>query len=70
LIYSESKTPRQFCHGNLIKPSQKQERKEKSWLVQDDGGTLMPDGSFHGFEGGGIFVKTENVGPGEQMEKH
>ena len=42
--------------------------KEKSWLVQDDGGTLMPDGSFHGFEMGGIFVKTENVNPGEQGE--
>ena len=32
--------------------------KEKSWLIQDDGGTLMPDGSFHGFEAGGVFVKT------------
>jgi len=42
--------------------------KEKSWLVQDDGGTLMPDGSFHGFELGGLFVKTENVNPGEQNE--
>ncbi|MFO7773607.1 MAG: phosphoenolpyruvate carboxykinase (ATP) [Dehalococcoidia bacterium] len=42
--------------------------KEKSWLIQDDGGTLMPDGSFHGFEAGGIFVKTENVNPGEQTE--
>jgi phosphoenolpyruvate carboxykinase (ATP) len=41
---------------------------EKSWLIQDDGGTLMPDGSFHGFEGGGIFVKTEGVNSGEQME--
>ena len=41
---------------------------EKSWLVQDDGGTLMPDGSFHGFEGGGVFVKTEGVNPGNQME--
>jgi len=41
---------------------------EKSWLVQDDGGTLMPDGSFHGFEAGGIFVKTEAVNPGEQTE--
>ncbi|MFQ6080804.1 MAG: phosphoenolpyruvate carboxykinase (ATP), partial [Candidatus Bathyarchaeia archaeon] len=29
--------------------------KEKSWLIQDDGGTLMPDGSFHGFEAGGLF---------------
>ncbi len=42
--------------------------KEKSWLVQDDGGTLMPDGSFHGFEAGGVFVKTEGVGPEEQIE--
>ncbi|MFC2014665.1 phosphoenolpyruvate carboxykinase (ATP) [Chloroflexota bacterium] len=41
---------------------------EKSWLVQDDGGTLMPDGSFHGFEAGGIFVKTEGLNPGEQPE--
>jgi len=41
---------------------------EKSWLVQDDGGTLMPDGSFHGFEAGGIFVKTEDVNPGQQIE--
>lgn len=42
--------------------------KEKSWLVQDDGGILMPDGSFHGFEAGGIFAKTEAVNPGEQTE--
>ena len=42
--------------------------KEKSWLIQDDGGTLMPDGSFHGFEAGGVFVKTEGVNPREQME--
>ncbi|MFC1897276.1 phosphoenolpyruvate carboxykinase (ATP) [Chloroflexota bacterium] len=41
---------------------------EKSWLVQDDGGTLAPDGSFHGFEAGGIFVKTEGVIPEEQTE--
>lgn len=42
--------------------------KEKSWLIQDDGGSFMPDGSFHGFESGGIFVKTEGVNPGEQNE--
>lgn len=41
---------------------------ERSWLVQDDGGALMPDGSFQGFEGGGLFVKTEGVNPGEQKE--
>jgi len=41
---------------------------EKSWLIQDDGGTLMPDGSFNGFEAGGVFVKTEGVNPGEQPE--
>ena len=42
--------------------------REKSWVVQDDGGTLMPDGSFHGFEGGGIYVKTEGLNPGDQTE--
>jgi len=42
--------------------------KEKSWLIQDDGGTLLPDGSFHGFEAGGVFVKTEGINPGEQIE--
>jgi phosphoenolpyruvate carboxykinase (ATP) len=41
---------------------------EQSWLVQDDGGTLMPDGSFCGFEAGGIYVKTEGVNPGSQIE--
>lgn len=41
---------------------------ERSWLIQDDGGTLMPDGSFYGFEAGGVFVKTEGVTPGEQVE--
>jgi len=41
---------------------------ERSWLIQDDGGTLMPDGSFRGFEGGGVFVKTEGVNSGSQME--
>jgi phosphoenolpyruvate carboxykinase (ATP) len=42
--------------------------KEKSWLVQDDGGVLMPDGSFRGFEAGGVYVKTEAVNPGSQVE--
>jgi phosphoenolpyruvate carboxykinase (ATP) len=42
--------------------------KEQSWLIQDDGGALMPDGSFHGFEGGGVYVKTEDVDPGEHVE--
>jgi phosphoenolpyruvate carboxykinase (ATP) len=42
--------------------------KEKSWLIQDDGGILMSDGSFHGFEAGGLFVKTEGVNPGDQRE--
>jgi len=42
--------------------------KEKSWIIQDDGGTLMPDGSFRGFEAGGVFVKTEGVNPRDQIE--
>lgn len=41
---------------------------EESWLIQDDGGALMPDGSFRGYEKGGIFVKTEGVAPPEQTE--
>ncbi|MFC1923837.1 phosphoenolpyruvate carboxykinase (ATP) [Chloroflexota bacterium] len=41
---------------------------ERSWLIQDDGGTLTPDGSFHGWEAGGIFVKTEFVNAGDQPE--
>ncbi len=41
---------------------------EKSWLIQDDGGTLYPDGSFYGFEAGGTFVKTEGVNPRDHME--
>jgi len=43
---------------------------EQSWLVQDDGGTLMPDGSFHGFEFGGLFVKTDCLTPADQMETY
>ena len=35
--------------------------KEKSWLIQDDGGTLRKDCSFHGFEAGGLFVKTDGM---------
>jgi len=42
--------------------------KEKSWVIQDDGGTLAPDGSFYGFEKGGIYAKTESVNPKEQIE--
>ncbi len=41
---------------------------EQSWLVQDDGGTLTPEGSFLGFEAGGVFAKTEAVTPGQQVE--
>lgn len=41
---------------------------EKSWLVQDDGGALREDGSFHGFEAGGLFVKTDGINPKDQLE--
>ncbi|MBI5118020.1 phosphoenolpyruvate carboxykinase (ATP) [Candidatus Poribacteria bacterium] len=43
---------------------------EESWLIQDDGGTLLPDGSFHGFEAGGIFVKTDGLNPRDQRETY
>jgi phosphoenolpyruvate carboxykinase (ATP) len=41
---------------------------ELSWLIQDDGGTLMTDGSFQGFESGGVFVKTDGLNPRDQRE--
>jgi phosphoenolpyruvate carboxykinase (ATP) len=43
---------------------------EESWLIQDDGGTLLPDGSFNGFESGGIFVKTDGLNPRDQRETY
>ncbi len=43
---------------------------EKSWLVQDDGGTLRKDGSFNGFEAGGLFVKTDGINPKTQLEAY
>jgi phosphoenolpyruvate carboxykinase (ATP) len=43
---------------------------EESWLVQDDGGTLMPDGYFFGFEAGGVFVKTDGLNPRDQRETY
>ncbi len=44
--------------------------KEKSWLIQDDGGTLRKDGSFRGFEAGGVFVKTDGLNPHDQIETY
>ena len=43
---------------------------ERSWLIQDDGGTLTRDGRFRGFEAGGLFVKTDCLNPGEQREAY
>jgi phosphoenolpyruvate carboxykinase (ATP) len=43
---------------------------ERSWLIQDDGGTLYRDGQFRGFEGGGLFIKTDCLNPGEQIEAY
>ena len=43
---------------------------ERSWLIQDDGGTLYRDGRFCGFEAGGLFVKTDCINPGEQREAY
>ena len=44
--------------------------KEKSWLIQDDGGTLHRDGTFDGFELGGLFVKTDGLNPRDQQEAY
>jgi len=43
---------------------------EESWLIQDDGGILKRDGSFHGFEQGGIYAKTDGLTPSEQIETY
>jgi len=43
---------------------------EESWLIQDDGGILKRDGSFHGFERGGIYAKTDGLTPSEQIETY
>jgi phosphoenolpyruvate carboxykinase (ATP) len=43
---------------------------ERSWLIQDDGGILYRDGSFRGFEAGGLFVKTEGLSPADQIEAY
>ncbi len=44
--------------------------RERSWLIQDDGGTLCRSGEFRGFEPGGLFVKTDNLNPGDQVEAY
>lgn len=44
--------------------------RERSWLLQDDGGILSRDGQFRGFEGGGLFVKTDCLNPGDQTEAY
>jgi phosphoenolpyruvate carboxykinase (ATP) len=44
--------------------------RERSWLIQDDGGTLYRDGRFRGFEAGGLFVKTDCLNPGDQFEAY
>ena len=41
---------------------------ERSWLIQDDGGILYRDGTFRGFEAGGLFVKTDGLNPADQVE--
>ena len=43
---------------------------ERSWLLQDDGGVLYRDGRFRGFEAGGLFVKTDGLGPSDQVEAY
>ncbi len=44
--------------------------RERSWLIQDDGGTLCRDGRFRGFEAGGLFIKTDCLNPGDQIEAY
>lgn len=44
--------------------------RERSWLIQDDGGTLYRNGQFRGFEAGGLFIKTDCLNPGDQIEAY
>lgn len=44
--------------------------KERSWLIQDDGGRLCRDGTFRGFESGGLFIKTDRLNPEDQIEAY
>jgi len=44
--------------------------RERSWLIQDDGGILYRDGRFRGFEAGGLFVKTDCLSPADQIESY
>ena len=44
--------------------------RERSWLIQDDGGILYRNGQFRGFEAGGLFIKTDCLNPGEQIEAY
>lgn len=44
--------------------------RERSWLLQDDGGILGRNGQFRGFEAGGLFVKTDCLNPGDQTEAY
>ena len=44
--------------------------RERSWLIQDDGGTLRRSGRFRGFEGGGLFIKTDCLNPGDQIQAY
>ncbi|MBN1588048.1 MAG: phosphoenolpyruvate carboxykinase [Pirellulales bacterium] len=44
--------------------------RERSWLIQDDGGILRRDGSFRGFEAGGLFVKTDGLSSSDQIEAY
>lgn len=41
---------------------------ERAWLIQDDGGTLRQDGSFLGFEAGGLYIKTDGLNIRDQIE--
>ena len=42
--------------------------KEISWIIQDDGGKVLKDGSFKGYEGGGFYIKVEKLNPSDNRE--
>jgi len=42
--------------------------RERSWLIQNDGGILGRDGTFRGYEAGGFFFKTNGLSPEDYRE--
>jgi len=45
-----------------------EKEREISWIIQDDGGKILNDGSFKGYEGGGFYIKVDKLNPCDNRE--